>query len=227
MDASKHRSKKGGTTALQHESILRPPRGKDHLMRACVTCLVLAAVCLGCNQADEARRRAAKNNLKQVEEALKAYHGTHGSQWSHVVAVESEYYTYGPQQGRPPDGKFPAGTKVSLLTEAGSYVSVRSESGIEAYVAADVVKQQESPAIDVSELVEGSNHFALDLYQQLRTEPGNLFFFAQQHRDCFGHDLRRGRRRNQRGDGENFAFPGSRRPASRRNARPASELGNV
>ena len=30
--------------------------------------------------------------------------------------------------------------------------------------------------MDVSGIVEGSNQFALDLYQQLRSEEGNLFF---------------------------------------------------
>lgn len=33
-----------------------------------------------------------------------------------------------------------------------------------------------APAADVSELVKGNTGFALSLYQQLRTEPGNLFY---------------------------------------------------
>ena len=96
--------------------------------------------------------------------------------FSHVIAAETEYYTTGPQQGRPPDGKFPAGTMVSIVEEAGSYILVRSENGITAYVAADAVKQQENNAMDVSAIVEGGNQFALDLYQHLRAEKGNLFF---------------------------------------------------
>ena len=53
------------------------------------------------------------------------------SEFSHVIAAETEYYTTGPQQGRPPDGKFPAGTKVSIVEDAGSYVRVWSDGGIE------------------------------------------------------------------------------------------------
>jgi len=93
-----------------------------------------------------------------------------------VIVAETEYYTTGPQQGRPPDGKLPEGTKVSIVEESGSYVLVKSESGIEAYVAADAVKQQENIAMHVSGIVEGGNQFAFDLYQRLRSEEGNLFF---------------------------------------------------
>jgi serpin B len=55
-------------------------------------------------------------------------------------------------------------------------VLVKSEDGVAAYVAADAVKQQENTVMDVSGIVEGGSQFALDLYQQLRTEEGNLFF---------------------------------------------------
>ncbi|MEO2015312.1 MAG: serpin family protein [Fuerstiella sp.] len=148
-------------------------------MRYVLLALLLVAV-VGCgNRAEEARRKAVENNLKQIELALKNYHETHessGSEFSHVIAAETEYYTTGPQQGRPPDGKLPAGTKVSVVEESGSYVLVKSESGIEAYVAADVVKQQQGTTMDVSGIVEGGNQFAFDLYQELRSEEGNLFF---------------------------------------------------
>lgn len=148
-------------------------------MRSYPVMLLLIVLCLGCNPAEEARRKAAENNLKQIELALKNYHATYKSsesQFSHVIAAETEYYTTGPQQGRPPDGKFPAGTKVSIVEEAGSYVLVKSEKGVEAYVATNAVKQQENIAMDVSGVVAGGNQFALELYQQLRKEEGNLFF---------------------------------------------------
>lgn len=63
--------------------------------------------------------------------------------FSHVIANEVEYYTTGPQQGRPPDGKFPAGTKVNIVQQAGSYTQVRSGDGIEAYVSSDAIKEIE------------------------------------------------------------------------------------
>ncbi|MFP6575859.1 MAG: hypothetical protein VB912_11945, partial [Pirellulaceae bacterium] len=40
---------------------------------------------------------------------------------THVISSEETYYLDGPQQMRPPDGKFKAGTKVELVQEAGSY----------------------------------------------------------------------------------------------------------
>ncbi len=61
-------------------------------------------------------------------------------QWTHQVALETEYYKTGPQQMRPPDGKFAPGTKVRIVREAGSYVQVESETGVTAYVEAGSLK---------------------------------------------------------------------------------------
>jgi peptidoglycan hydrolase-like protein with peptidoglycan-binding domain len=57
--------------------------------------------------------------------------------FTHVVAADTEYYLTGPQQAHPPDGTLTAGTKITLLEEAGSYCRIRSEDGIEAYVSTD------------------------------------------------------------------------------------------
>lgn len=52
-----------------------------------------------------------------------------------VLATGTVYYSGDPQRGHKPDGTFRRGTKVSLLHRAGNYSMVRSEDGIEAYVA--------------------------------------------------------------------------------------------
>ena len=56
--------------------------------------------------------------------------------FTHTITIDTEYYTDGPQQARPPDGKMKVGTKVSLVEEAGSYCRVKSEDGVEGYIAA-------------------------------------------------------------------------------------------
>ena len=60
-------------------------------------------------------------------------------EFTHVVVKSTLYYKGGPQQAQPPDGTFTAGTKVRLLRAAGSYSRVRSEGGIEGYVAAKAI----------------------------------------------------------------------------------------
>ncbi len=149
-------------------------------MRVWIICLALSVICLGCeHRAEQARREAAIAKLKQTQLALQNYHKTFKapvSEFSQVIAVATEYYTTGPQQARPADGEFSAGTKVKIVEQSGSYVLVQSESGIRAFVAADAVKQQANIVTDSSEIVDGSNQFALDLYQRLRSQEGNLFF---------------------------------------------------
>lgn len=56
---------------------------------------------------------------------------------THIVTADTVYYMSGPQQARPPEGIFKAGTKVTLIQNAGSYCVVRSASGIRAYVSTD------------------------------------------------------------------------------------------
>jgi len=62
-----------------------------------------------------------------------------GETFLYVIAREVEYYNSGPQQGRPPDGKFPAGTKVNVLRRTGGISLVRSPDGIEAYVMSEAI----------------------------------------------------------------------------------------
>ena len=51
------------------------------------------------------------------------------------------YYKGGPQQARPPDETFKAGTKVTLVRDEDSYCQVRSERGVMAYVSSDALKE--------------------------------------------------------------------------------------
>jgi uncharacterized protein YgiM (DUF1202 family) len=101
---------------------------------ACVG-LALAYGLVGCS----AKSSPAPNQT--TEAATQAANEKPGESYRHVIAAEVEYYTSGPQQGRPPDGKFKAGTKVNVIQEAGSYTQVRSEDGIEAFVASDAIKK--------------------------------------------------------------------------------------
>ncbi|MFO1092578.1 MAG: MG2 domain-containing protein [Planctomycetaceae bacterium] len=56
-----------------------------------------------------------------------------------TLKSDAEYYKASPAQMSPPDGTFPAGTKVTVIRRAGSYSLVRSADGIEAFVATDAL----------------------------------------------------------------------------------------
>ena len=59
---------------------------------------------------------------------------------THIITADTVYYMSGPQQARPPEGKFKAGTKVTVVQDAGSYSVVRSEGGVQAYVSTASLK---------------------------------------------------------------------------------------
>ncbi len=100
--------------------------------------------------------------------------------FTHAIATETDYYTTGPQQGRRPDGKFKAGTKVKLLRTAGSYSQVRTENGVVAYVSSDALNKSGASAVELpesaKEVAQSTNEFAFELYKQLSKEGNNLFF---------------------------------------------------
>jgi hypothetical protein len=68
----------------------------------------------------------------------------------HLVATDTEYYLSGPQQARPPVGTLPAGTKVTLLEEAGSNCRIQTEDGIEAYVSTNSLQPLEHEKQEVA-----------------------------------------------------------------------------
>jgi hypothetical protein len=70
--------------------------------------------------------------------------------FTHLVAADTEYYLSGPQQAGPPEGMLSAGTKVTLLEEAGSYCRIRSEDGIEAYVSTNSLQPLEHEKQEVA-----------------------------------------------------------------------------
>lgn len=104
------------------------------------------------------------------------------STFTHIIVGETAYYTTGPQQGRPADGRFKEGTKVRLRRNAGSYSEVQAENGVTAFVAATALKaigrgEEAMITPDAKTLAQSNNQFATDLYGRLSTkETGNLFF---------------------------------------------------
>ena len=107
--------------------------------------LVAAVLFAGCTgQAPTVPSETDRQQTTQTEAASQEPDSPAGESFSHVIAAEVEFYTTGPQQGRPPDGKFPAGTKVYIVETALSYTLVRAQDGVEAYVAADAVKEIET-----------------------------------------------------------------------------------
>ena len=62
--------------------------------------------------------------------------------FTHEIAgpFETVYYLTGPQQTRPPEGRFKPGTRVRLVRKKGSYSVVQSENGITAHVTTGALK---------------------------------------------------------------------------------------
>ncbi|MCH2177300.1 MAG: hypothetical protein MK106_00715 [Mariniblastus sp.] len=64
---------------------------------------------------------------------------------THLIQTETVYYTTGPQQSRPADGKLLLGTPVRVIRKQGSYTLVESEKGIIGYVIHSALSPMEIP----------------------------------------------------------------------------------
>jgi hypothetical protein len=126
-------------------------------MRPGIMFILISILMNGCNPIEQAnreaeRQQAVKDNLKQIEDELRRTAPTSDNksaeksaekssgEFTHTITTQTEYYTTGPQQGRPADGKLAADTAVNIVRQAGSYTLVETPDGVQAYVAADAIK---------------------------------------------------------------------------------------
>ena len=59
--------------------------------------------------------------------------------FTHVVMVDTSYYTNSLAQVRRPEGSLRAGTRVRIIEQAGGHVQVETENGIRGHVPSDVL----------------------------------------------------------------------------------------
>ena len=62
-----------------------------------------------------------------------------------VITASTAYYVSGPQQSRPPEGQFDAGTRVTIAKRNGAYLLVTDKKGLTAWVNADAVSREPTP----------------------------------------------------------------------------------
>jgi serpin B len=98
--------------------------------------------------------------------------------FTHVLARTTEYYLHGPQQMSPPDGRLRAGTRVTLVREAGSYSQVRAGE-LEAYVETAALRRWSAEEEQqLARLAAGINQFAFDLYGATRQSSEDNVFLS-------------------------------------------------
>jgi len=122
-------------------------------MRSGIMFILISILMNGCNPIGQAnreaeRQQAVQDNLKQIDNELRRAAAASDNksavqssgEFTHTITTQTEYYTTGPQQGRPADGKLAADTAVNIVRQAGSYTLVETPDGVQAYVASDAVK---------------------------------------------------------------------------------------
>ena len=109
--------------------------------------VVVTLSLVGCQLSPEPPKQTPPAVQEDIEEkptpSISQPAGT--SQPKHRIVFETEYYTTGPQQSRAPDGTFKAGTEVTLISEAGSYVIVEDIDGLVGHVSRDAVQPLSEP----------------------------------------------------------------------------------
>jgi hypothetical protein len=60
--------------------------------------------------------------------------------WTHELTRDEVWYVF-PAQAQPPNGTIAKGTKVRVITPAGSYTEVLTDGGIRGYVLTDSLRK--------------------------------------------------------------------------------------
>ncbi len=107
------------------------------LARSVCLCVWMAGVLALAGCVDQPARSTTSSPAPGAETVAAA---PAASPVTYVLATGTVYYAGDPQHGHKPDGTFRRGTKVSLLHRAGNYSLVRSEDGVEAYVATHILE---------------------------------------------------------------------------------------
>ncbi len=107
--------------------------------------LLVALVALGCS--GQSSPPANIDGGQDTDATADALSDRPAETFPYTIAQEVEYYTTGPQQGRPPDGTLAAGTKVNVLRRTGGYSLVRWAGGIEGYVLTEAIQDPNAEAL--------------------------------------------------------------------------------
>ena len=101
-------------------------------------CAALLTVSFSCSSETKLGQESRVSNDLKLVPAKRNFSG------SFPLVISSSrvaYYMTGPQQARPPDGFWEKGVRVKLVSRAGSYSMVESESGVTAYVSTDSFRE--------------------------------------------------------------------------------------
>jgi hypothetical protein len=106
---------------------------KEPRMNQPLSILLVAAVVLlaGCAEQPAAPAKSSPSGVQSPARPAEPPAGP----TMFVLSTGTTYYAGDPLRGHKADGTFRRGTKVSLVHRAGNYSVVRSEDGVEAYVA--------------------------------------------------------------------------------------------
>ncbi len=115
--------------------VFREDEMSRYLVGSC--CLGLAIVIAGCS--GQASPPASIEGTADADGSFESLSSSEPETFPQVITAQAEYYTSSPAQGRPPDGSFPAGTKVRIRRNTGSYSLVRSADGVEGYIRTESV----------------------------------------------------------------------------------------
>ena len=97
-------------------------------------CAALLTVNLSCSSEIKLGQEGSVSNDLKLVPAKRDFSGPFPLV---ISSSRVAYYMTGPQQARPPDGFWEKGVRVRLVSKAGSYSMVESESGVTAYVSTD------------------------------------------------------------------------------------------
>ena len=105
-------------------------------MKCVLICLIL---CLGCTSSGDLPS-SGQSKTSTAQPVVKTKNAP-SEAYEQIIHRETAYYLTGPQQGRPPEGRFGAGTRCTIVQSNGNYTLIKTAKGVVAWIQTDALNK--------------------------------------------------------------------------------------
>ena len=102
--------------------------------------LLIIIMLFGCTPSETTQSSVKGSTINETTPPTPLTPKPHSAIANHIIKLDTVYYLTGPQQGRPPEGEFKAGTPCIVIQKNGAYTLIKSVDGKVAWISSDALQ---------------------------------------------------------------------------------------